>query len=514
MTRGRLLAIVGAVAVAVVAIVVIAIASSSQSGPATIAPADTLLYAEATIRPQGEAKSDVEGALSTLLDSDDPGGEIINLVEKSVADEDRENLDFEADIEPWLGDAAGMFINSIAGEEPDGAVVVETTDGNDALEFMRERRGSASQADFEGTTYEFDREGNAYAVIDGFLVVGTESGLRDAIDAAGDGESLADLEDFDSVSGELRDDALAGFYLVPDDLVDAAPVGDFGALLSRRLIKRALGDFGMQPVTGALDATGDSFTLDLTTAPADVLPERGRPLIADLPERAWLAFALPDLSDAANQVLDQIGDAGVPGLNRESIESQIRLATGLELSQILDALGDASLFVSGSTADGVGGALVIESEDPDLTAELIDRVRGLLSSVGGDVQVGPLELSGGGEGFDIRSADIPKPVHVIQRDERIVIGYGDAQTLAALDPEQTLDRSDAFERAGEALGDAPLGLFLSLQPIIDLAEASGAKRDPDFKAAKPYLDHLDFVAAGASSSDDRSTTTIVLGLRD
>jgi hypothetical protein len=48
----------------------------SGPDPASVTPADALVYAEAVLRPEGEQREDVETALGTLLRTDDPGATI------------------------------------------------------------------------------------------------------------------------------------------------------------------------------------------------------------------------------------------------------------------------------------------------------------------------------------------------------------------------------------------------------------------------------------------------------
>ena len=57
--------------------------TSSFTGPdpATLTPADTPLFAEAVVRPEGDQKEAVEAALSKLLATDDPGEFIIQRLD-------------------------------------------------------------------------------------------------------------------------------------------------------------------------------------------------------------------------------------------------------------------------------------------------------------------------------------------------------------------------------------------------------------------------------------------------
>ena len=50
--------------------------SSSGPDPATLTPADAVFYGDATIKPEGDQKSNVESALQKLTGSNDIGGMI------------------------------------------------------------------------------------------------------------------------------------------------------------------------------------------------------------------------------------------------------------------------------------------------------------------------------------------------------------------------------------------------------------------------------------------------------
>ena len=56
-------------------------------------------------------------------------------------------------------------------------------------------------------------------------------------------------------------------------------------------------------------------------------------------------------------------------------------------------------------------------------------------------------------------------------------------------------------------------LFLNLQSIFALAKSSGAKSDPSFVQAKPYLNALNYVVTGSGSSSDKAEFKAVLGLK-
>ena len=76
--------------------------------PATLAPPDAPLYVESIAKPEGDAKEALEGALSKLLNSDDPGGVIVDRLQNEL-DSEQTEISYSEDIEPGLGERAGLF---------------------------------------------------------------------------------------------------------------------------------------------------------------------------------------------------------------------------------------------------------------------------------------------------------------------------------------------------------------------------------------------------------------------
>ena len=77
--------------------------------PATVTPADAPLFAEGVVRPEGDRKEALDSALSKLLATDDPGGFVVEQLDKCAGGRDA-GLTYEDDIEPWLGEQAGIFL--------------------------------------------------------------------------------------------------------------------------------------------------------------------------------------------------------------------------------------------------------------------------------------------------------------------------------------------------------------------------------------------------------------------
>ncbi len=473
--------------------------------PATVTPAGAPLFAEGVVRPEGDRREALESALSKLLATDDPGALVVEQLDQALADDDL-GLTYEDDIEPWLGERAGFFVQTFS-EEADGAVVIAATDpqaaeqaieGAAAADEQPERRRS-----YDGVDYLVDRDGDAAGVLGDFVVAGTENAFRDAVDTYRGESSLAESGDFKAELDQAPADRVGFAYADPRAIVDALQKS--GLVTSAEVssagpeLKALLG----QPVTAWVSATSDELTLQASAAAGAAPASLESPLLREFPEDAWFAFAVPDTG-----LLDQIG-AGqgsryqtLPGL------------PGLDLAdEIAPWAGDFGGFVGGTSLFGLSGALVMETGDETASGRTLDRLQRLLGDQEG-LSVEPL-TDNGDTGFSIIPTGLPIEFRVVQRDGKVVAGPTDS-VEDVLSPSSTLEDSDAFSSAADALGDdfGPIA-FVDFLPLLQLVESfAQAQGDPDYQRAKPYLDHLDYFVLGGRREGDRAEVRMVLGLRD
>jgi len=478
-------------------------------GPAaaSVAPAYAV-FGNVVVRPEGDQAEAASSALSKLLDNDDPGGVIVEQIDNGLRAEDA-GITYAEDIEPWLGENLGMFLINFLGA-PDGAFVAEVTD-QAAAEAMIDnvRAADASRArseSYEGVEYEVDDDDTATGFVDDLLVVGTEEGFRAAVDAS-IGESLADSDAFSSELETVPENTLAMLFADVPAFVDRqVEIGE----LSPGQVDRQLGAFGESPALAALSASEDAVTAQTTTGAGEGSDPEQSPLLEQLPGEAWLAFGATDLGDAVDGFLERLEVPGFPGSTQ--LDIAIRSALGSRLVDLTGWIGDAAGYVSGTSILGIGAALELETTDESASEASIDD---LLRLVRGsrDFQIAP--LSSGETGFGVTPRGLPAQIVVTQREGRVIVGLGDRSVDDVLQPDETLADSDAFGSATDALGsDYSAGLFLQFEPMLELLEGTGATEgDPEYEAARPYLDHLDYLVAGRAREDDRYLTRVVLGLR-
>jgi Protein of unknown function (DUF3352) len=487
--------------------------SDVDVGPAAAVPANAALYFDGTVKPTGQAATDATAALSKVLDTPDPGGKIASLLEQEWQSEGHP-INYQQDIAPWIGEQAAFFFTDLADDAEKGAAVIEATDPNAALAFARKASGATETnpppQSYNGTSYQPDPTdpGNVFGTVGDFLVAGDVDGFKAAVDAES-GDSLGDSDDFKDALGELPSDRLGSFFTVPRTLLDSIGQGEIDAN-SRKLFEESAGEALDKPISGALTASADSFDLEFIGGDTGVeTPESA--LVGDVPAGSWLALGLGNLGDTAKRTLDQLKDSGIP--NFEQALSQVESATGASLEQLTDALGDAVVYVQGTTEPTLTGALIVQTNDPELTGRLMSQLQTLVQ-LGSQGTARPLQLSGGGTGFQINDpTEIPQPVEIAQQGDKLVFGYGANSAAQSLAPTQKLSDSPNFSAARGQVSDLGTDFFLDLPSVFRLTESEGAKSDPGYLRAKPYIDALSYLVTGSGTEGDQAELKAVVGLK-
>lgn len=478
--------------------------------PAAMTPAGAPLFAEAVVHPEGDQKDELDSALSKLLATDDPGGFLADLLDQALVPPRGEGLTYGADVEPWLGQRVGFFITGFKRSEegaiaPEGSIVVATTDQaatQQAVdEFEASSPGGERKRSYHGYEYELSPSGDAAGIVGEFLVVGDEAGFKSAVNASR-GESLAESAPFKDQFAELPDDAFGFLYAEPRGLVDALQAAGEVTQAQVRSAGSEIRSLLSRPVAASVSARADQLSLQASAASSSVAPApQESDLLRSFPADAWLAFAASDAGRAYAQGLAQ-GDS-----------TELSRKLGLDLGSLGHWAGDIGGFVGGTSLFGLSGALVLETNDEQASAQSLGQLQRALRRDSA-LQVEP--LSGEGEqGFSISPGGVPVRFEALLREGKVVAGLpGSVDDV--FDPGDTLADSDAFNAATDALGEdfSPVG-FIDFQPLFQLVNGfPQAQTDPGYQNAKPYLDHLDYLTVGGREDQGRAELRMVLGLRD
>jgi hypothetical protein len=485
----------------------------AASGASELVPGGALVYAEADLKPEGDQKRAIDSILAKFPGGGQAGDKLKELVEKGLR-ESNPSLSFKKDIEPWLGDEAAFFVSQFGLSGGQGALglLVATDDEDAALDTLKKTAtGEVTQKSYRDVDYLMDesQDLNAAAAFDGFLVIGTEAGVKAAIDASKDGSKLSDDDRYKDALDKAADDRLGLLYLNMPELKKQAEQSGAGALPDS--FKRLFNE----PAVSTVDVDDDGVVIEST-----VTDELGRAfgflgpgsdLVSELPADSWAAFAQRDLGKLLDLFADSFGAAAG---GRDAIEQQFKAATGLDLQKdVLDWMGDFAVFVRGTSVSHLDGALVIETKDEAASGRFIDALERLARTqvAGPGDTVAPLRAPGGGEGFTLSSTDVPKPIHVFQRNSRVVFAYGDAAAKDGAEASDKLADSPDFSAARDSLGGGyNVSFYVLTQPIWDLVESTDSANDPDWQKAKPYLEPLKALVGGTSGEGDDVTQAVKL----
>lgn len=498
----------------------------SEDAAVSYVPEDAIGYANVFIQPSNSQKRALDAILTKfpgIETTDEAIDRVVELIDAALAEED---LSYEEDVEPWLGDQVAAFaVSGGTVDLPNFAVLVESTDDG-ALEDFVDAVAAKSEVELderthEGQTYLMQAGGEddvAVGVVDGFLIVGTEDAFKAAVDANAGGETLEDDEDFLAATEPLNEDWIGLFYLDTAEFVsEFAETEGLGP--NEQAAFDALGFDQQNPQAAILYATPDSVTFESTGgfSPtgqfgelAEVVGEPG--LVPDLPAETWAAYGIPSFGGFFDGLFETFQN--IPGFDRAQVDAMFYGQTGLRLQEdVLSWMEDAGFFVQGTSIQEIGGGLVIESNDPAKTNRLLEKLEDLVTQQG--IRTTP-ESRGGLEGFSIAIPGVPAPVYALGGD-RLVIAYGgDAADAAAGEGERLRD-SEAFAAAQDEVGDDfNVSFFVDVDAAQRFGEAAatfaGAPMDTYEQEVKPYVDVLTHVVGAAKMEGETIVQKFVIGV--
>ena len=231
-------------------------------------------------------------------------------------------------------------------------------------------------------------------MFDGFLVLGTEAGVKAAIDTSKGGKKLSEDESYTNALDDAADDRLGFFYMNSPELLRS--LRETGAPLPD-----SFGKFFEEPLVATLDADKDGVIFE-GTVPEEIgrasLFGQASDLVEELPGDSWLGMAQTDFGKLVDFYVDAF--AGVAG-GRDAIEQQLKAATGLDLQRdVIDWMGDFGIFVRGTSVAELDGALIIETKDEAASGRFISALERLAKTQGqGAGADRPAGRPGGGKGF-------------------------------------------------------------------------------------------------------------------
>lgn len=389
---------------------------STGAQPAEALPASTVAYFSVDLDPSGGQKIE---AIKTLrkfpgfvdevdLQADDDLRE--RFFEEMTSSGECEGLDYDADVEPWLGSRAAMAMVDLGEDEPTPVGVVQTTDSGKAEDGL----GSLVDACGGGEDAEGDVGG---WVVDGDWIVLAETKeiAQQVVDAA-DGSTLAADASFGEWTGEAGDDGVMSVYVGKgvtkflDELGVMGPMGgmgmmgtpgspmDEGSWLAEEApseeeipdeLRQMIDDFDGMAATVRFDDGAVEIEYAMSNYQPDLTKyvdsRTGADMVAGLPDDTLAAFGLSLEEGWAGAMLDYV-KAALPEDSASIDEqlAQLEAETGLALPEDLETLLGEGLTVSlgagldpDAVANGGPGEVPVGIRidgDPDEIQAVLDKI--------------------------------------------------------------------------------------------------------------------------------------------
>lgn len=514
-----LLASIAAVLAAALAIAGCGGGSSGGGGgdPASLAPVKAPVYLEVSLKPDSKTSEALNELTGTVFGIENLGEFVAEELEKASLGEGQK-FDFETEVEPWLGEKAGMYLNGYEGEEFHGyGAAIETTDSGEAEEFIEKRveaDGSATESEFEGHKYYVEPEDETVLGMIGDYVAFAESKADfEEMVKASESEGLNESAKFKETMEAAPSEGIGNVYFDIGGLIEQGkgqipPETEAGFAMLQIEPKKATAVASVIPHTEQLEIDVSSNIGKTVTGAGDASQ-----LLESLPATADAGFAAAEFGKSFTESIHTFSEQGIPGqLEPGQLEGAFE-AMGINLKSLGESLGDVGGFLEGSSEGSVGGAIVVETSSPSDATNMVGNLGLLLKAT----QVkGVTEISGKVTGFAIHSAELGrKPLIIGAAGEKLVIAYGTKAAAQALRSQtKTLGQTPDFEAGKSALGSTPISVFVDGGPTLKLVEALlPSDQQAKFSGAKPYLQKIAYLAIGGESQGKSSTSKVIVGLQ-
>jgi hypothetical protein len=234
-------------------------AASGEGDPASAVPPDALVYTEVVVRPEGSLQDDARDAAAKVLRTDRPEDEIREHLDLAL-----EDLDYDRDVEPWLGERAGFWLRPTERDGAFGALLLAATDtdlARESLEASLERSGeTVTERSHRGSDYLVTDDGDAAGIVGDFVVIGPEAAYQRTVDAS-EGDSLAEVDEYADAVDALEVERLAHFWVDTGALIEVGARQDPDAAAQLDQLSAIVPLDDLPPIAGSFTANGDALGL-------------------------------------------------------------------------------------------------------------------------------------------------------------------------------------------------------------------------------------------------------------
>jgi hypothetical protein len=485
--------------------------------PAGVVPKTAPVYLQANLAPDGDTSEALNEVAQTVLGIDNVGEFIAEEIESSALGEGTK-VSFEEEIEPWLGEKAGLYLAGYDGDDFHGVgFAIETSDSGEAEDFIEEQTKKNDDGTKEGEVdghkyYEDPDEESVIGMVGDYIAFSeTTSGFKEMVEAF-ENEGLNESEKFKEAMESAPEEGIGSVYVDIGGLIEETksvlpPETEAFFDLAQIEPKKATAVGTVIPRTGQLE-------LDVSSNLGKSAPQAGDATAAleALPATATLGFASAEFGKSFSEGLEEFSEQGIPGQLEPGELGEAFKELGINVKTLGESFGDLSGYLEGTDETNLGGALVIETKDATEAKNMVADIGLLLRAT---KTPGVTAVNGEVSGFSIRVPELGRnPLVVGSAGEKIVIAYGPNAAAQALRGQaKTLGDTPGFEAAKESLGSTPMTAFVDGGPMLSLVESMLSPEElADLEEARPYLEKIDYLGIGAEAEGDTQTAKLIVGL--
>lgn len=492
--------VAGGSAVAAVALVGGGVFAATQLGgggdqPADVLPDSTLAYARVDLDPSASQKIDLLGLLRRFPDFEEQTGISSDkddlrreLAESALDDSGCDDVSYDDDIEPWIGDRAAFAgLPGSSGGEPEAVAVLQVTDAAAAED------GLTKLADCDSSGQ------SAFAFTGDYVVIADTQTVADAVVDAGAKSPLTGDEQYTEDMDRMGDPGLASFWVDVPAVVDAAEQsGDDMSEMGLSGVDVA----NSKSVYGTFRAGSDNLEFALLSSGEQVLDNAESP-VGELHESTLVAMSLSGLGEALpgqwDKLLDTF-DQVAPGAF-ESEVSRFEQETGLQLpDDLATLLGDNVTLAFDS--DGLDPETL---SAPDVTPADINagvRFTGDTQAIQDVVDRIQAALQEQGAAFDLVIEEVDGGVVAATNDD-----YASAMT------EGGLADDDGFAGAVGDTSDTAGVFYVDMDQMATIAEQFAEQEGGDASFVD-YLEPVRAIGVNATAEDGYSQAIVRITFDD
>jgi hypothetical protein len=516
--RRRAAVIVAGLAALITVLVVFLLSGSGVEPPATgaaqVVPAGALAYVHLSIDPGRPAVRQAEALARRFPDYPLAYAAVVNGLGAVAGGS---SSGFASAAKPWLGREAALAELSTPGGSTSSLIVLDVKRASRARAFVA-RAGAAPVGVYHGIRIRRYSSGTELVFVRHYLVVGSDAGVRAAIDAAaGRARSLADDAAYKRASSGEPAGRVIDAYLPAAGLRGllgsrGGVAGAIALLLDRQGLQGTA--ISLSAVTGGADVWIHSAVAATRSHPVTFTPTLG----SVLPAGSTLMLDVDGLDRAAPQLLRAAATAGFAG-NVAPLLARLGAALTAEGVNVhkIDSIFGGETAVALSPGASPSLVIVARTSNAAATRSELAGLEGPLTALF------PAPTSGPGQIAGLDDAQVGGvTVHELGLGPGLQIDYTVwnglvvvSTSVRAIDQVVSRGRSLADEKAYEtALSDPPAQassvLFTDFGQLLRLGEQIGLTSGTRVRELLPDLTKVR--AIGLSSTSGESDTTTELRL--